>query len=757
MFCLTLVLPMVALAANEETHAPLVVSQDHSWPPLAFRDRHGEPHGLLVDLWRALGEEMGRPVQFELVNWPQSIEQVRDGRAAVHGGLFRSPERAQFLDFSQPLLPLETVLFVSTDARARSVRDPALAPIGVVTGSYEREFLQNRYPDLPLREYPNNADLVSAAVAGEVAAFAADYPVGRYLLDVHASPGEFHVLEVLYKQQLVAAVRAGNSAMLKTINRAITELDSEKLARITNRWTHTETVEVTPRWVVPTLFTIAVLLLLLFVGLYLRALRRERSLLSTRLQERTRDLKEQSEQFQALFDNAAMSVMVHDRDTGEVIQANNRALKQYGVESVSALHQATFGASDFWAESPYSLADMQNWFARVREQGPQHFEWLTYHSGGDAHWDEVFLQPVQIGGIPRIISSTIDITARKRAEAELQRQMELEELLRQVSVILLDRERDGVARAMAKLGKFMQASRCSLFNYESEHCRFDLQRQWCAPGVKPREPDFHIPAAAISPYLPVLVRGEALTLNVDLEGGVLLEQFLFSTGSIASLLALPILREGCLTGVLSFSFAEPKQRWSQVEIKLLHVAADLIGNALLRQELEQELQHQASFDSLTGLYNRRKFENLLLHELERADRYHRYVAAILLDIDHFKTVNDRFGHNAGDEVLRQLADTLQTRMRASDVPARWGGEEFIVLLPETDLDGARQTAETLRQTIADTRFPTVGQVTASLGVSTYQPGETLDSLIKRADDALYQAKKAGRNRVRPGPSGSVEC
>ncbi|MFP3875000.1 MAG: transporter substrate-binding domain-containing protein, partial [Thiohalophilus sp.] len=245
---LTLALNPLVVVAEPESKAPLVISQDHAWPPLAFRDRHGEPRGLLVELWQALGEQLGRPVEFRLVDWPQTIEQVRDGQAEVHGGLFPSPERAKILDFSRPLLPLETVLFVSADVQARAVDDPALAPVGVVAGSYEREFLLDRYPDLRVREYANNTRLVRAAAAGQLRAFAADYPVGRYLLDRHSTPGEFHVQEVLYRQQLVAAVRPGESALLKTLNDAIAELDPEQLERIRNRWTHTETIEVTPPW-----------------------------------------------------------------------------------------------------------------------------------------------------------------------------------------------------------------------------------------------------------------------------------------------------------------------------------------------------------------------------------------------------------------------------------------------------------------------------------------------------------------------------
>lgn len=754
LFWLTLVLPMSAIAADEAEPAPLVISQDHAWPPLAFRDRHGEPQGLLVDLWRALGEQMGRPVEFELVDWPQTIEQVRDGTVPVHGGLFPSPERSRFLDFSHPLMPLEAVVFVSAESRARSLSAGEIGPVGVVAGSYEREFLRERHPQLGLREYPNNAALVTAAAAGQVSAFAADYPVGRYLLDKYVEPGRFHVLEVLYKQQLVAAVPSGDAALLKTINEAIAELSPQELARITNRWIHTETVEVTPRWLLPALVGITVLLVLLFIFLYMRALRQQR----TRLR---RELAERSEQFQVLFENAAISIMVHDRETAQVLEANARALESYGVPDVETLNQVAFTDATIWAEPPYSLADMHDWITRVREQGPQRFEWLTCSINGKTTWEDVFLRQMQVGGQQRIISTAIDITSRKQAEARLQRQLELEEVVRKISITLLIYQPERadppcIVDTLALLGEFMQSLRCTLFHYNADTGGLDLLSQWCAPGVALKEADFHIPAVVLNPYCTVLLKGEPVIVNANEDNVHILEHALIAADDIHEVLALPILCEGGLKEVLILSFSDMQQHWSHTDIQLLQVAADMIGGTLARHNLEQELQRQASHDSLTGLYNRRKFEVMLLHERERATRYRRHLAIILLDIDHFKLVNDRFGHNVGDEVLRQLADLMREQRRDSDVLARWGGEEFIILLPETDLDGALHTAELLRQSIANTRFPAVGQVTISLGVSACRPGDTPDSLISRADDALYQAKEAGRNTVRPGPAGSAE-
>lgn len=169
------------------------------------------------------------------------------------------------------------------------------------------------------------------------------------------------------------------------------------------------------------------------------------------------------------------------------------------------------------------------------------------------------------------------------------------------------------------------------------------------------------------------------------------------------------------------------------------------------------MHHQAvraaRTDMLTGLPNRRAFYDDAAKELERAGRYERPVSLILLDIDHFKAVNDTYGHSAGDEVLRRLADLLSRDKRGADVVGRLGGEEFALLLPETALEEAFQLAERIRQDVADLAVSHNGKaigISASLGVTKQRPGETIEAILDRADKTLYTAKETGRNRVKAG-------
>ena len=173
-----------------------------------------------------------------------------------------------------------------------------------------------------------------------------------------------------------------------------------------------------------------------------------------------------------------------------------------------------------------------------------------------------------------------------------------------------------------------------------------------------------------------------------------------------------------------------------------------------RRRLERDLELQARTDPLTGLFNRRHFMTLAEADLARATRYRLPLSAIMLDIDHFKRINDSRGHRTGDLVLQNLAQLTKQTLRDVDIVGRLGGEEFAILLPQTGLDQALEVAERLRLAIAQSEvMPDAGlplHYTASLGVACVTEGAptNVDTLLSEADQALYAAKKSGRNKVR---------
>lgn len=166
-----------------------------------------------------------------------------------------------------------------------------------------------------------------------------------------------------------------------------------------------------------------------------------------------------------------------------------------------------------------------------------------------------------------------------------------------------------------------------------------------------------------------------------------------------------------------------------------------------RKRLEAELWRLATTDVLTGAFNRRHLLEAMETETHRTRRHARPLSFIMFDLDHFKRINDMFGHGRGDAVLVEVAKLVQERIRQSDLFARWGGEEFIVLTPETSLSQALTLAETLRSGLHQLVVEEINGITASFGVTEYRPNETLDDCLKRVDDLVYQAKNNGRDHI----------
>ncbi len=182
---------------------------------------------------------------------------------------------------------------------------------------------------------------------------------------------------------------------------------------------------------------------------------------------------------------------------------------------------------------------------------------------------------------------------------------------------------------------------------------------------------------------------------------------------------------------------------SSLEIEIVGVSR----NVQDRKNAEKGSLYFSSHDYLTGCYNRAFFEKNAIEELERSNRYHNPLSLLMLDLDYFKRINDTYGHMAGDEVLKQVSETVSSIIRSTDIFGRFGGEEFVVLIPETSVNGAVQVAEKIRLAIEKAVWPVDEIITVSIGVVERNLNESLDDLYRRVDHQLYQAKTAGRNRV----------
>lgn len=219
---------------------------------------------------------------------------------------------------------------------------------------------------------------------------------------------------------------------------------------------------------------------------------------------------------------------------------------------------------------------------------------------------------------------------------------------------------------------------------------------------------------------------------------------------------VPLIFQGERLGVLALESATPN-RFNREDVHALEAVADICSAAIQNAHYFDKVQKLAYLDGLTGIFNRRHFELQINAEIERASRYETHFSMIMIDIDHFKKLNDEFGHLLGDEVLRQVSSLFQQQLRKVDVVCRYGGEEFAIIIPQTTGSNAMNTAEKLRRKIESYLFPGVPKrVTISAGVAEYPiHGKTRDELVAAADAALYAAKQEGRNQVKGAPVSQI--
>ncbi|MEY6434127.1 diguanylate cyclase [Thioalkalicoccus limnaeus] len=434
-------------------------------------------------------------------------------------------------------------------------------------------------------------------------------------------------------------------------------------------------------------------------------------------------------QYRLLADNAADVIWTMSLD-GEITYVSPSVERLRGFTPAEAMQQPLEEIL-----TPASQAITRDYFARLAQlrQAGQPLERarneLEYRCrDGSTIWCDVHVLPVyRADGTPlELLGVSRDITALKRAEREaLQGEQRIRKMHQQLPV--------GIAVAG------LQEDQRIFYR----NTMFDRTFGWTSQEI-PTHDAWFARAYPDAAYRRAVVARWSAAIAAATDGQIAPQEFRVTCrdGQCKDVSIAGTVLDDRL--VCSFVDISERKRF-EAALMQAREAAETANRAL--RQANAELQRLAVTDHLTGVWNRARFEDAMGAEVARATRYATPVSLLLVDIDHFKLINDTHGHLVDDRTLIELTHRLRDQVREVDVLARWGGEEFVVLMPHCGVRQAQQAAEKLRALVLDRSFPGVGSVTVSIGVADFQPPETSHAWIKRADDALYAAKVGGRNRV----------
>lgn len=447
----------------------------------------------------------------------------------------------------------------------------------------------------------------------------------------------------------------------------------------------------------------------------------------------------------SLIENSAIPVAIVQAESFQVLYSNQRLLNLFEtteLELASQTIQTYFGRA----------GEAQRIFRLARKNGYlSDYEAPLITGSNKRTWVLVSASSLPYQNQEAFLLSFNDITARKIIEESEKQERLFSEALRS-SVAALNSTlnlEEVLDRILISLRQVIPHDTANIILVDEEGTgRVVRSRGYERPGFAGVDSTSDFQVAEIPNLLKMALSGAPLVIGDTHKepGWVNIEK----TNWVHSYIGAPIHIKGKVVGYINLDSAQ-KKAFNRSQAERLQLFADQAAIAIDNARMFEKMERMAIIDMLTGLYNRRHILELAEREYERYQRYNSSFSIIMMDLDHFKTINDRHGHQAGDLVLQQLSEIFGSTLRKMDIPGRMGGEEFIVILPETDLRQAGRVAERIRAKIESTPFNFEGQtlrVTASFGVAAMASSiSSLQELVSVADKYMYKAKDSGRNQV----------
>ena len=476
---------------------------------------------------------------------------------------------------------------------------------------------------------------------------------------------------------------------------------------------------------------------------------------TTGLQPFDHALRQSEVRYRRLFETAKDGILILDAETGKITDANPF------LEVLLGYSRAELIGRELWEIGPFKdVAASRNAFRQLQRNEYIRYEDLPLETKDHERRSVEFVSNVYLENDTRVIQCNIrDVTSRKQAEEiarhdkeelvdrvrELRRRgSDMKVLNRMTELLQMCSTEDEIYRVVSLMADELFPGMNGFLAILRADDRLETVARWGAEP--PQQSSFPLEDCW------AMRRGQTHEV-LDPQGSLLCRQFILR--SETGYLCVPLVVQGETLGMLSLtglSWGRGEAPNSQKSLAI--TVGEDIKLSLFNLRLREKLREQATRDPLTGLYNRRYLEDSLARELHRTSREGAPLCIAMLDLDYLKKFNDTFGHDAGDRVLRELGRVLTERLRKSDISCRFGGEEFVVVLPGSTLEDARHRVEQIRLLVKGLQLrhndQILGTLTVSAGLaSSPEHGSTPEALLRAADDALYLAKEEGRDRVIP--------
>jgi polar amino acid transport system substrate-binding protein len=686
-------------------HPTLKAHNERNWPPFNFVVA-GRPSGFSIDYMNLLASKLGIEVEYVTgPTWDQFLQMIREGEIDVMLNIMKTQQRDTFLLFTRPFLEMSAGIYVHEGTSGiASLEDLEGKTVALAKGFYTEELLGRHYPGVKLKLVDDMQQALEVVAYGQADATLGKISVMKYLIEKNFISNvklAGQVKDQRFNSTLRLAVKKNNPLLRDILQKAMARISEQEVIALRRKWSNFTEAAAGNREMV------------LSPGeeKYLAAKGPVRMCVDPDWMP-----------FESIDENGRYIGMA--ADYMQVLQQRN-GLSFELVPTVS------------WAESmEYARSRMCD-ILTLAAPTPERRKFLDFTAPYFnisvvivTRSEEMFIERLeqvldrQLGAVKGV--AVIEILRSRYPGIRLQ---ELESV------------RDGLEKVRnGEIFGFIDSAPSA--GYAIQQLGFpdvkiagNLGITWdLSIAVRSDESELlsilDKALNAMDPGLKHQIENKWISVRYERhsDNGLVWKM----AGVFVLALALFLYRNRQLA------------RFNR-EIKLANDKTAETNRLLLEKTFE--LERLSTTDRLTQIYNRMRLEEVFQQEILRADRYQKTFSTIMLDLDGFKVVNDSYGHPAGDRVLIGIAKSLQSNIRATDVLGRWGGEEFLIICPETELEGARLLAEQLCREIEALEFPGIGKVTASFGVAEHHPGEQENELVSRADNALYRAKHNGKNRV----------